>query len=253
MATKVETIRLRSMTNVEMYGYCKDVEQQLVDSIRQLSDAMRAFIDARKAFEVALKPSEAAVSGEDLSRADALVDEAWSDAKAYFKAMLKHPSVECATAAENIYKVFEQYGNPTDLPYSVQYGTMERLLGDLSQIDEATIERAAGKVWIEAISARCDAFNERYALRVQEKSIQKCGVTKEARNALDSAYRLVVEQLNANLILAPTPEIEDFVARLNALITARRMAFKAKKTRATNASSAEATSNEQNLDLSDPS
>ena len=87
--------------------------------------------------------------------------------------------------------------------------------------------------WLNDLNAKEEAFLEAVAARNRSEASRaaRIGQVKERRTAAESAYRTLVETVNALSILNGEADYEDFIDHVNAMIDRQKTVL---KTRATN-------------------
>lgn len=176
----------------------------------------------------AANPDVATASAADTAR-----DQAWRGANNYLAAMCAHPDEETRNTALMLKADFDKYGDPTSLSQTEESGVLHNLLTDLKSWAEHIRTAVTFDPWLNDLNAKEEAFLEAVAARNRSEASRaaRIGLVKERRTAAESAYRTLVETVNALSILNGEADYEDFIDHVNAMIDRQKTVL---KTRATN-------------------
>ena len=163
---------------------------EIADEVNPVLDGqISAFETKLDAFDEALKSSSSLPSTALATDADVERDSAWRGANAYVKAMTEHPDVATATAAMEVKRLFDTYGDPTSLAQTEESGVLHNLIQDLKALDAEKARLLALTPWINNLENKEKAFKEAAQKRTDEKSRVIVGVVKQCRSEADNAYR----------------------------------------------------------------
>ena len=170
------------------------------------------------------------------SAADTARDQAWRGANNYLAAMCAHPDEETRNTALMLKADFDKYGDPTSLSQTEESGVLHNLLTDLKSWAEHIRTAVTFDPWLNDLNAKEEAFLEAVAARNRSEANRaaRIGQVKERRTAAESAYRTLVETVNALSILNGEADYEDFIDHVNAMIDRQKTQKTVLKTRATN-------------------
>lgn len=213
-----------------------------------LKAAITAHATAVTELDTALKESVAMESVANTDAADAERDNAWSVSYAYVKAMASHPDAEIRTAAEELYKLFVKYGNPTKLSQTEESGVLHNLIQDLKAVDTAKIELVAFAPWLNLIETTANAYLNAARARTNEKAARVTGLVKDARKAADDAFRFLTETVNGHCLVFGDAPYATFIDHLNILIDDQKTILKTRKTNAAKKKEDEPTEDETTPD-----
>ena len=206
---KIKTFGISALRNEESFGFLKVVVTE-TDNLpaeettpAALTNAVVALKEAYKQFDYALESSAANPDVATASAADTARDQAWRGANNYLAAMCAHPDEETRNTAQML----------SWAEHIRTAVTFDPWLNDLNAKEEA---------FLEAVAARNRSEASRAA---------RIGQVKERRTAAESAYRTLVETVNALSILNGEADYEDFIDHVNAMIDRQKTVL---KTRATN-------------------
>ena len=142
---------------------------EIADEVNPVLDGqISAFETKLDAFDEALKSSSSLPSTALATDADVERDSAWRGANAYVKAMTEHP--DTATAAMEVKRLFDTYGDPTSLAQTEESGVLHNLIQDLKALDAEKARLLALTPWINNLENKEKAFKEAAQKRTDEKS-----------------------------------------------------------------------------------
>ena len=164
------------------------------------------------------KIRKSAITAE-MQAADKARDEIWSGMLRICSGALKDFDPDVKKAGQRLKIVFDAYGNVTIKPMNEQTSSISNILQELKSSKYAPDVAAVGiKRWVEELEARNIAFDKLMVDRFDEKTQKSDVVVKEARAALDEAYRAIVDRIHAYVLLEGKATYEQFISSLNTII-----------------------------------
>ena len=234
---KITTINLTRLRTEEDFGFLKlilaeteNLPAEETPSI--LTAAVNSFETAFNAFDAALKASATNPATASATDADVERDQSWRGINAYVKAMCSHPTDDVASAATEAKSLFDKYGDPTSLAQTEESGVLHNLLQDLEAFDSSKRTSLALDVWITDLKTKEEAFLAAAARRTEADAARQVGIVKETRTAAESAYRSLVDTVNALAMINGDAEYATFIEHVNAVIERQKAISKARATRA---------------------
>ncbi len=233
---KITTINLTRLRVEEDFGFLKLVLAETENLPAEetpsiLTAAVNSFETAFNAFDAALKASATNPATASATDADVERDQSWRGINAYVKAMCSHPTDDVASAATEAKSLFDKYGDPTSLAQTEESGVLHNLLQDLEAFDSAKRTSLALDVWIADLKTKEDAFLAAAARRTEADAARQVGIVKETRTAAESAYRSLVDTVNALAMIEGDEEYATFIEHVNAVVERQKGILKARKTR----------------------
>lgn len=206
-------------------------------SVTFLTTGVNTHKTAVESLDSALKVSTTVPSAKWVTEADASRDSAWSGLYYYVKAMTAHPDASIAAAAERALAILEKYGNPTAKPQLEESGILHNLLQELNEAKEAGDFNGLDiEPWMERLENAENSFLTATDEKVQEEAAREVGLSKQARQAADDAYRKLVDIVNMLAAMHGDEKFATFIGNVNALVEQQRAKL---KTRATNSAKKE--------------
>ena len=228
---KITTINLTRLRTEEDSGFLKlilaeteNLPAEETPSI--LTAAVNSFETAFNAFDAALKASATNPATASATDADVERDQSWRGINAYVKAMCSHPTDDVASAATEAKSLFDKYGDPTSLAQTEESGVLHNLLQDLEAFDSFALD-----VWITDLKTKEEAFLAAAARRTEADAARQVGIVKETRTAAESAYRSLVDTVNALAMINGDADYATFIEHVNAVVERQKGILKARKTR----------------------
>lgn len=206
-------------------------------SVTFLTTGVNTHKTAVESLDSALKVSTTVPSAKWVTEADASRDFAWSGLYYYVKAMTAHPDESIAEAAKRALEILEKYGNPTAKPQLEESGILYNLLQELNEAKEAGDFNGLDiEPWMERLENAEYSFLTATDEKVQEEAAREVGLSKQARQAADDAYRKLVDIVNMMAAMHGDEKFATFIGNVNALVEQQRTKL---KTRATNSAKKE--------------
>ena len=233
---KITTINLTRLRTEEDFGFLKLVLAETENLPAEetpsiLTAAVNSFETAFNAFDAALKASATNPATASATDADVERDQSWRGINAYVKAMCSHPTDDVASAATEAKSLFDKYGDPTSLAQTEESGVLHNLLQDLEAFDSSKRTSLALDVWITDLKTKEEAFLAAAARRTEADAARQVGIVKETRTAAESAYRSLVDTVNALAMINGDADYATFIEHVNAVIERQKGILKARKTR----------------------
>lgn len=197
-----------------------------------LTAAKNKFSTAFDAFDDALKDSDRLPATAIAAEKDYIRDTSWRNVNQYIKTMMGHPVEATRIMAGEIKNLIDKYGDPTGLAQTEESGVLHNLIQDLQAIDSSKRTAIAFDPWLNNLSKSEEEYLDAVKQRTSEQAERVVGIVKQARLAADTAYRELVEAVNAHCILNGDAPYSTFIDHVNALIDRQRTVLKARATNA---------------------
>ena len=159
-------------------------------------------------------------------------DASWRGGNNYLTAMCAYPDAEIAAYAAEAKSLFDKYGDPTKLAQTEESGVLHNLLQDLEALDSSKRTALNLDVWITDLKTKENAFLVAAAQRTEADATRQVGIVKETRTAAETAYRSLVDTVNALAMINGDAEYATFIDHVNAMIERQKAISKARVTRA---------------------
>ena len=168
--------------------------------------------------DTALKKIMKSAITAEIHEADKQRDIIFSGMVDTLNAALKHFNVQKQNAAKRLKIVFDTYGNLAKKPLNEQTSGIINMLQDLNGAYKTDSQTAGIAEWAAELASRNDTVSDLMRDRYDETAARTDIVLKEARMKVDEAYRVIVERINALVIVDGLADYEEFIRTLNAII-----------------------------------
>lgn len=115
-------------------------------------------------------------------------------------------------------EVMNKYGNIVKDNFQEETSSVNNLIADLTGTYATEIGLLGIDGWINALQQDNTDFNEMYYQRIDEESTKTQLRMKQVRTQVDTAYNVMVNRINALIIVNGEAHYKDFVLKLNELL-----------------------------------
>ena len=243
--TNFDISRLRTE---EDFGFQKRVETAALAMLDQESDKamVDAYVAALTQFDAALKQSQKNSQTEAVTEADAAFDALYTNAYALARILPAHPTAAAAEAGKVILAMFDKYGSITRMGYNEEYGAAHNLLQDLATLTADQLTATAFTPWLEALNLACARFQIARESKATEDAARVTGLVKDARTAADTAYKTLVQKVNALCVVMGEEHYAPFIDQVNVYVADAQATLKSRATRSANKSTEEGEESTEN-------
>ena len=207
---KINTVDINALMDDDLTSLLN----QIVDNISKTKVSSNA--DSLLAAVSEYKDAHESVKDNELVEADTAADFAWRHLDAFLCGAIYHPVLK--DAAEKVKFVFDAFDDPTELPYEDEYKILADLLSDLDAIAADVKKAAMVDPLIEELRARCDKFIALYKTYADTQKARDFARNKQAERILHKELNEMLDNVNANLRVNPTAELESFASNVQSII-----------------------------------
>lgn len=215
---KISTIHLVNLRNDEHFQYhteFKDLISKHGAEALKIGMPYEAYLQLYNKEDEGIKKINKSALTAEIQEADKARDMIWSGMISMNSAALKHFDPEVADAGKRLKIVFDTYGNIARKPLNEQTSAVYNILQELQGQYAADVAAVGIERWVAELKTRNDAFGKLMKERFDEAALKSDVVVKEARAALDTAYRGITERIAALALLEGEAGYEQFVRALN--------------------------------------
>jgi hypothetical protein len=219
LITKFDYTRLRNEAHVELNETFSTLVEQYNPSalgIQPLYDVYQPLLADELSVLDLIRKSE--LTGEIVEqdhRRDSIY-RGFSDA---VKSALHHFDYEKRTAAQKFEVIFEHYGNIAAKTLDQETAAIDDLLREVLTDEHATILALLGLgEWANELRLTNERFKELMLARYGESAQRPTIRMKAARSAVDKAFRAILDQVEALVLVNGISAYEQFVRELNVVI-----------------------------------
>jgi len=168
---------------------------------------------------------------EKIKKADKRRDDVFRGLVDKCRAAEKHFKPDVKQAAIEIKILFDTYGNIARKPLNEQTSAVYNLMQELEGKFAQHVQTLDVQEWVDELRSSNNDFAEVYRSRFDETAQRTDVVLKNARKELDRKYRLIVERINALVIVEGKDKYDDFIRALNVVIDKYNASINQRKAR----------------------
>ena len=224
---KIDVFNVNSLRAEDDFGYLGFVKRKLpllplVDTAAGytvgLKEAANKFTAAVDEFDDVLEKAKSLPSTKEATQKDEDRDKAWNAFRRITKATKGHPNKEIADFAVKTEEIFLRYGDMLPLAQQEETARIHNLLQDLKALDTTKMNQAGFTPFLTDLEQKATAYITISDTQSSEHGRRMVGIVKEKRAAADTAYRQLVETVNALVIVNGDTAYKEFVLDLNGRI-----------------------------------
>ena len=118
------SFNLDSLNHNEVHDYLAEITKQLDSVLPKGKEEAKSFLDAVEKFDNAWDKTK----DDELIALDAAADMAWVDFNAFLIGVVNYPDNNISGAAAEIKDTFDEFEDPTELPYEQEYQILANLI-----------------------------------------------------------------------------------------------------------------------------
>lgn len=201
----------QTMTNIKSFVDKENAKELGIEAPKAV------FYAKITALDEALKPLAKSELTQKLHLLDTQRDEALVGFLGHCRAFINFPDEAKSQAAQKLLLNVEKYGkNIQNKPLKEETAIITNLLQDLatSELQQAVSLIGAEK-WIENLRTANEQFAKIHNDRTQEQSLIETGKTKEARQELQEAFKVLVQTINALALINGVEKYQNIINLIN--------------------------------------
>lgn len=218
----VQTYYLSNLELEPLFKYCSEISKLVTETLGDKLDGMLDdFNDACAQLCSAIRKDTDKMNAV-VYHADAMADKAWSQMYNQTHLNLAHFDINVCRAADYIMRILAKYGNPTQLPYEAEYNALSHLLNELRSVDANILRMAGIDGWAAELNRRVSQFYVIMNDRIKSKTLLNLENTKQARQKVESEYRVLISRINGRAAVNDDPCYAALISAINSLIQGKR-------------------------------
>ena len=222
---EIKSFHTQLLRNEEAHQYFSDfillVNSESVETLG-IATQFASFTSLANQLSTGLQQIKASMHTKKVADADQNRDDAYRGIYTLIKAYCMHYDNEMADAALRLRKVFNNFGDPTSMPYYQETATITTLTNELTTKWNADIDKLGLSTWVEQLVVLNTNFNTLVAERTGEEAEKPKVNVKETRQEIDKIYRAIVKRVNALMLLNDETQYLSFANKLNEMIDGYR-------------------------------
>ena len=225
---KIDSIRLRNDAYFQYRTEFRDLVLRSEAVLARIKPQFDAYELLYTQVDDAFKKINKSIFTEQIQEADKARIKVYTGLTAKCRAALKHFDPKIQEAAKHVKIVFDTYGSIARKPLNEKTSAIHNILQELKGKYAKDVALIGVSEWTKELRERNNAFDALMKKRFDESAGKNDVVLREARKELDKKYRLIIERINALIIVDGTENYEKFVRTLN-IITRKYAGGKAGK------------------------
>lgn len=161
-----------------------------------------AFTAAKDTEAAAIKVDQGSATTELIFDEDVQRDRTFWGISTRIDSSLLSPVAAEVASAKILKRIMEKYGDVRNHEYNAESAELNLLLSDLLLPANAPHVQTLGlTAWVATLKTQNDLFQVNYNKRDNENSTRSSGNTRAARKAVDASYRIMIDVINASVVL----------------------------------------------------
>jgi hypothetical protein len=218
---KIETIttqRLRNNEHFQFHTEFRDLVTGARPEMLNIEDSFETYLVCYANEDVAFQKIVKSATTAEIEAADKSRDQIYRGMADTNKAAVNHFDGEISAAARRLKIVFDTYGNLSAKPLNEETSAIYNLLQELTGNYAADVQKVGLSAWVTQLDVENKAFDALMKSRVDEQAAKTELKMKQTRNDTDKAYAVIVERINALIVVEGAANYETFVRKLNIVI-----------------------------------
>lgn len=201
----------QTMTNIKSFVDKENAKELGIETAKSVFDTKLTALDE------ALKPLAKSELTQKLHQLDRERDDALVGFLGHCRAFAHFPEEAKSQAAQKLLLNAEKYGkNIQNKPLKEETAIITNLLQDLSTSElQQAVSIIGAEKWIENLRTANEAFAKIHNDRTQEQSLIETGKTKEARQELQEAFKVLVQTINALAVINGKEKYQNVINLIN--------------------------------------
>lgn len=229
----IKIFNLRNLRILDFFQVVSNISAHLEKydlTALQLKDAATNLQTSLSELDEALKPLRISGDTQKLNELDGRRDRALVGLKVFLKSFSHFPDAAKTSAANKLKAELEKYGkSPQTLSLREETAMIHNVLQDFAKPENAALVTELGAAtWITELQTANTEFETLYNSRTQETAAIEVGKTKETRQKTQDALSLLIQTINARMLLDGVANYKALADELNFEIARAKTAYKAK-------------------------
>lgn len=215
---KINANNLRNDGHFQFYTEFRTLVERCGADKLKIASQYESFVTQYNDEDVVLKRINKSAYTAEIHEADKYRDEIWRGMADANKSAMNHYSQEVRLAAGRLKIVFDTYGNVARKPLDEETSAIYNILQDLrgKYADDAATVGING--WMDELENANGNLSRLMLGRYDETAGKTDLVMRHVRQKVDDAYHIIIERLNAAIIIEGGENYSEFVSTLNAVV-----------------------------------
>lgn len=221
MEDTIATLNESKLPNGAHFNYMQTtIERAEADEAvkNKVAKELAALKSAFATEDECLKISQKSPLTDPIAEADARRDGYYMGYKNAVKGFLQLPEGDMLAAAKALWQHIADYRIDTKAQLDKETGMLTNFTDDLQGKFAPQVTTLGLKPFVDNLKTANDQTRDLLKQRDTENASKTVGAMKSARQATDTAYRKLIQKINAYAVLDETGELRPFVEAMNAQI-----------------------------------
>jgi hypothetical protein len=201
------------------YEFFADVDARMAATGEAFQAAVAALLPGYRARlaeeEAVLRWTRKSELTEQIVKADAEIERVMVAMNGVVQTGRHSAMPAIKASGDKVYHKLQEYGPITRKPYTEQAGDLRALLKDFAGSYAQDVANLGMAMWVQFLQAAFDTFVSLIAQRDNEQVEKPACTAKQARKAMEGAWRPLADTINVNALAGVSPEFAAFIERLN--------------------------------------
>ena len=218
---KIKTIDLYNLRNDEHFQFnaeFRDAVNRFGASSLKIETQFEVFVTLYAQEDEALKKIMKSAITAEIHAADKLRDQLFRGMVDANKAALNHFSNDVREAAKRLKIVFDTYGNLAQKPLNEQTSGVYNILQDLNGKYAGDSANTGLTDWMNELQTANETLAGLMKDRYEESAMKTDLVLKQVRTQIDAQYRLIIERIEAFVVVEGAGNYSEFIKYWNVVI-----------------------------------
>ena len=190
-------------------------DEAIMGETKYLKPLAEALAEAVAMEDKCMTMSHKSFNTDEIRALDERRDNIYSAFKMQVRSYMKMPMEAVREAAVVLDQAISTYDIDTAMPLDKETSRLMNLLSDLSEKYSEQVAALNLGLFVSEMTQANQALTEYTDKRTEERMGIRAGAMKEARAAVDAAYRLFVKHVNACALVVDEQAYNDFIAYVN--------------------------------------
>jgi len=214
----LRTVHLRNDEHFQFHTEFRDLVTSCGAAALKIKPMFDTYLPLYDTEDEALKKIVKSEFTAKIHEADKARDEIWVGIEETVATAHRHFNPTVRDAAARLQIVLDTYGNVAKKSLDEETSAVYNILQELQGKYTTDVETVGIAYWVAELKARNDALEVLVKERDSEEASKTHVVMKEARKAVDMAYKQMCETMNAYMVLGDTATYGTFAGVLNEVI-----------------------------------
>lgn len=215
---EIRTISMPAMNSGAHFQYVSDILKRAEADAKvseKAASQLAAFKAAIAAEDKVLKVPRKSVLTVQIECWDGVRDGLFTAGRQVASAYSKHPDTEMSDAADEVLRIYSEYGIDSNMQLNRETGMLTNFITDI----EEKAASAAATLSLTKLFADLKEANEKVAdlmyERLEKDTNSEKALLEKARKVTDAAYAELVRYVNALAVIEGEDEYADFIDNVN--------------------------------------